>query len=343
MAARSFPESSGVPGGSRRRRMRGALAGLLCLGASAAAAQSVAQSISWDMATTAMQDSAVGQATQAFVANLGARAEGQFAIVAYSPNALMKPPEIKDAIRRGVVPIGEFTLSLHGGEAPIYGLDSVPFLATSYEAARRLYEAQRPYLEKRLEEEGLKLLFSAPYLPQGLCTERPLASAADLRGLKLRSYNHVTKKLALLSGAAPVSVDTADIPAAMRSHRIDAFTASAGQVAARKAWTFAPYFHDLAIWIPRNAVVANKAQFDALPAEVRKAMTEAARFAEDRGWEAAARDQAERRASIMRSGGQVIESAALSASFDNIARQIAGEWIKAAGPDGEAILKAYRK
>lgn len=295
------------------------------------------------MATTASQDSAVGQATQAFVANLAARAESQFGIAIYSPNTLMKPPEIKDAVRRGVVPIGEFTLSLHGGESPIYGLDSVPFLATSYEAARRLYEAQRPYLEKRLADEGLKLLYSAPYLPQGLCAERPLVSSADLRGMKLRSYNHVTKKLALLSGAAPVAVDTADIPEAMRSHRIDAFTASAGQVASRKIWTFAPYFHDLAIWIPRNAVVVNKAQFEALPAEMRAAMIEAAKFAEDRAWKAAAKDHEERRAGILQAGGRVVESSALVASFDGIGRQIAGEWMRAAGPDGEAILQAYRK
>lgn len=294
------------------------------------------------MATSAGMDSALSRATQLFASNVAARAEGQFAITTYPPNRLMKPPEIKDAVRRGVVPIGEFTLSLHGGEAAIYGLDSVPFLATSFEAARKLYDAQRSFLEKRLAEEGLKLLYSAPYLPQGLCSDRRISSADDLRGLKIRSYNHVTKKLALLTGAVPVSVDTADIPAAIASHRIDAFTASAGQVASRKAWTFAPYFHDLAIWIPRNAVVANKAQFDALPAEVRKAIVEAAKFAEDRAWEAAAKDQSERRTYLAASGAIVVTPDPTTESFAGVARQIADEWVKAAGPDGEAILQAYR-
>ncbi|MBN9061964.1 MAG: TRAP transporter substrate-binding protein DctP [Rhizobiales bacterium] len=334
---RSFDARS-APGRWLRQGLA-AMALLTCAPSVGAAAQT----INWDMATTAVQDSVVGQATQAFVANFAARVEGQMGIVASSPNTLMKPPEIKDAVRRGVVPVGEFTLSVHGGEAPIYGLDSVPFLATSYEAARRLYEIQKPYLEKRLAEEGLKLLYSAPYLPQGLCTQRPLASAADMRGLRLRSYNHVTKKLAVLSGAVPVSVDTSDIPSAMTLHRIDAFTASAGQFVSRNVWTFAPQFHDLSIWIPRNAVVANKAQFDALAPEVQKAMLDAAKFAEKRAWAAAEQEHAARVRSIPALGGQVVASQALLDSFGPVGRQIAGEWSKAAGPDGEAILQAYRR
>jgi TRAP-type C4-dicarboxylate transport system substrate-binding protein len=296
------------------------------------------------MATTAGPESGQARATQNFVANLLARTEGQLTVVAHAPNSLMKPPEIKDAVRRGLISMGEFTLSAHAGEAPIYGLDSVPFLAASYESARRLYEAQRPLLEKRLAEEGLKLLYSAPYLAQGLCADRAVSAPADLRGLRLRSYNHFTKKLALMIGAVPVVVDTADIPGAIRARRLDAFTASAAQFASRKYAAFAPYFHDLRIWIPRNAVVVNKAQFDALSPDVRKAMLDAAKFAEDRAWTAAAADDAERQAQLMSEGGFVVTPSVQTVrAFADVGRIFGDEWAKAAGPDGQAILDAYRK
>jgi TRAP-type C4-dicarboxylate transport system substrate-binding protein len=130
----------------------------------------------------------------------------------------------------------------------------------------------------------------------------------------------------------------------MNNRRIDAFMASPAQVVARKAWIFAPYFHDLAIWVPRNAVVVNKTQFDALPAEVRKAMLDAAKFAEDRAWEAVVKDHADRRAFLATAGGSVVAPAAeIVEAFAGLGRQLGDEWAKSAGPDGDAILAAFRK
>lgn len=296
------------------------------------------------MATSAGPDLGQARATQSFIANLSARTEGQLSVAFHPPNSLMKPLEVKDAVRRGVISIGEFTLSLHANEAAIYALDSVPFLATSYQSARRLYEAQRPYLEKRLDDEGLKLLYSAPYLAQGLCSDRKVSASADFRGLRLRAYNHFTKKLALLAGATPVAIETADIAQAINTRRIDAFTASAAQVATRKAWIFAPYFMDVAIWVPRNAVAVNKAQFESLSADVRKAMLDAAKFAEDRAWEAVVKDHADRRTYLSAAGASVLSpDAAMMEAFGAIGRQMGEDWMKNAGADGEAILAAYRK
>lgn len=296
------------------------------------------------MATSASPDSGPGRATQTFIANLSARTEGQLAVAAHAPFSLMKPIEIKEAVRRGVVSVGELTLSLHAGEAPIYGLDSLPLLAFDYAEARRLYEAQKPALDRRLSEEGLKLLYSTPYLAQSLCAARSVASMADLKGFRLRVYNHLTKKLALYCGAQPVAVETNEIALAINTNRIDGFVASVGQALVRKAWIVAPYFHDLALWIPRSAVIANRPQFEALPAEIRKAMAEAARFAEERAWDAVVKDAAAREAELAAAGGVIVPaSAAFARDLGAVGRHIAEDWLKVAGPDGPAILDAYGK
>src|SRR5215470_3613235 len=87
--------------------------------------------------------------------------------------------------------------------AAVYGIDSVPFLATGYDASRKLYEGQKPYLEKQLASEGLMLLYSVPWPPQGIYGKREIKSLDDLKGLKFRTYNAMIGRIASLVGAVP--------------------------------------------------------------------------------------------------------------------------------------------
>src|SRR5882672_4988404 len=55
------------------------------------------------------------------------------------PNASLFPATaIKSAVRIGQAQLGEVLLSLHENEDAMFGIDVVPFLATSYDEARKL-------------------------------------------------------------------------------------------------------------------------------------------------------------------------------------------------------------
>src|SRR5690606_40823329 len=99
---------------------------------------------------------------------------GQLKIVVHSAGSLIKHPEIKKSVRQGIAPIGEILQSLAANENPIYEVDSIPFLTASYEDAKKLYAAQKPYLEEQLESEGLMLLYSVAWPAQGLYTKKEI-------------------------------------------------------------------------------------------------------------------------------------------------------------------------
>ena len=104
--------------------------------------------------------------------------------------------------------------SLSANKAAVYGLNSVPFLATGYDASRKLYDAQKSYLEKQLASEGLMLLYSVPWPPQGLYAKREIESVDDLKVIKLRTYNAMIGRIAALAGAVPTRIEVPDLPTA---------------------------------------------------------------------------------------------------------------------------------
>ena len=63
---------------------------------------------------------------------------GALEIVTHPSGSLFKGNEIKRAVQTGQAPIGERLLSAHQNESPLFGVDSIPFLATSFEAGEKL-------------------------------------------------------------------------------------------------------------------------------------------------------------------------------------------------------------
>ena len=100
-------------------------------------------------------------------------------------------------------------LANFANESPIYALDGVPFLATGYGDARKLYDASKPAMDKLLAAQGMKLLFSVPWPPQGIYVNKEIGSVADMRGIKWRAYSPATGKIAELIGAQPVTIQAA--------------------------------------------------------------------------------------------------------------------------------------
>ncbi|MGJ3262893.1 MAG: TRAP transporter substrate-binding protein [Salinarimonas sp.] len=317
------------------RAMAGA--GLAAVLTSGAAAQS------WDMPTPYPDTTFHTVNIAQFADEVREATGGGLDITVHSAGSLIKHPEIKRTIRSGVVPIGEVLISLHANENPIYGLDSVPFLANSYETARDLYAAQRPALEATLAEEGLTLLFSVPWPPQGIYASQEIQAIDDLRGLRFRTYNPGTARIAELSGATPVQVEVADLSTAFATGRVEATITSPSTGVNSKFWDFVSHYHDTRAWLPRNMVVANTAAFEALDPGVRAALLEAAAAAEARGWEMSEADTEAATQTLAENGIAVVEPApALVAGFQEIGAQIAAEWAESAGEAGTAVLEAYQ-
>lgn len=141
-----------------------------------------------------------------FAKDVEANSGGKLTITLHPGATLFKAPEIKRAVQTGQAEAGEVLVSLLENEDPVFGLDVVPFLATSYSDAKKLYAASKPAMQKKLESQGILLLYSVPWPPQGIYAKKDINSIADLKGLKWRAYNVGTTRIAELAGAQAVTV-----------------------------------------------------------------------------------------------------------------------------------------
>jgi len=315
----------------------------VALAAAAFSTAAVAQT-KWDMPTPYGDGTFHTKNVRDFAAAVEKATGGKFVITVHSAGSLVKHPEIKNSLKRGIAPIGEFLISLHANESPIYSVDSVPFLATGYDAAKKLYAAQKPFLEKKLGEEGLVLLYSVPWPPQGIYAKKEIKSLDDLKGLKFRTYNPATQRIAQLTGAIPTQVEVPDVPTAFATNRVEAMITSPSTGVDSKVWDFLTHYHDTQAWLPRNAVVVSKAAFDKLSDAEKKALTDAAKSAEARGWEMSMAETTEKTKELADNKIVIVQpSDALKKGFAEIGVKMAAEWEQAAGADGKALLEAFKK
>ncbi|WP_253196023.1 TRAP transporter substrate-binding protein [Roseovarius sp. PS-C2] len=312
-------------------------------GAIAAAALALpAAAANWDMPTPYGDSVFHTQNIQQFAEDVAAATEGEVEITVHSAGSLYAHPEIKDSVRRGLAPIGEVLMSRLANEDPVFAVDSIPFLASSYDEGRALWAASRPLVEEKLAAQGLTLLFAVPWPGQSIYTEAPVNSTADLQGAAFRAYNAATERLAQLMGAVPTQLETGDIPTAFATGRVAAMITSPSTGVSSQAWDFTSHYTDTQAWLPKNMVIVNSGVFDALPDDQRQAILDAAAEAETRGWEMSAAETSAKMATLKENGMTISSpSETLSGELAEIGATMTQEWLENAGDEGKQVIDAY--
>ena len=297
----------------------------------------------WDMPTPYSDGEFHTRNVKAFAEDVKKSTNGALDITVHSNGSLIKHPDILRAVSTGQVSIGEFLLGQFGNEDPIFAADNVPFVAPGYDNGWRFYQAQKPILEKKLQGRGMKLLYAVAWPGQGIYTKDPVKAAGDFKGLKMRTYSPLTSRLAELLGATPVSVQVPEIPQMFATGAMQSMVTSSATGTSSKAWEFVKNYYKTNAWNPKNVVVVNQRAFARLPKAQQDAIVKAAAAAEPRGWEMSKQREHDADELLAKNGVNVSAPAPeLKAALDKIGEQMAGEWEKSAGPDGQAILKAYR-
>ena len=316
--------------------LSGALALSLSLGAAA--------QHKWDMPTPYPATNFHTENIIQFAADVEKASGGKLKITVHPGASLFKAPEIKRAVQGGQAQVGEILISGYSNEDPIFGIDSLPFLATSYAESARLWKVSRKAVDERFAKQGMVVLYAVPWPPQGIYSTKPLESVADMKGLKLRAYNPMISRIAELAGAQPVTIQAAELAQAMATGAVNANITSGSTGYDTKAWEVVKNFYDTQAWLPKNIIFANKKAFDALDKATRDAVLKAAAAAETRGWKVSEEKTAWYLGELKKNGMNVSPpSAQLKADFHKIGETIAQEWLKSAGPDGKAIIDAFKK
>jgi TRAP-type transport system periplasmic protein len=317
-----------------------ALAGAIALSAALAA---TAQT-KWDMPTPYAATNFHTENIVQFAADVEKATGGKLKITVHPAASLFKANEIKRAVQGGQAQIGEILISGYSNEDPLFGIDSVPFLATSYADAAKLWKVSRKATEERFAKQGMIVLYAVPWPPQGIYSTKPLNSAADMKGLKMRAYNPATSRIAELAGAQPVTIQAAELAQAMATGAVNANITSGATGYDTKAWEVVKNYYDTQAWLPKNIIFANRKAFDALDKATQDAVLKAAADAETRGWKTSEEKTSWYLGELKKNGMNVAPpSAQLKADFQKIGATMTEEWLKTAGADGKAIVDAFKK
>jgi TRAP-type transport system periplasmic protein len=323
--------------------MKTLLAACALAGAALVASSALAQT-KWDLPSGYGVNTFQVQNLQWFADELDKASGGKLKVVVHPGASLFKANEIKRAVQTGQTPIGEFILSGAANENALFGIDSIPFLATTYADAKRLDAASVPALDKLLASQGMKLLYTVPWPGQSLYTKKAVTSMADLKGTKMRAYNPATTRIAELIGAQPVTIQLAELPQALATGGVDNFLTSSASGVDSKLYEQVKFFYDVNAWLPRNAVVVNLKAFDALDAPTKAAVLRVATAAGDRGWKVSDQKDDEYLKELVARGMTVDRSSArLKAELKTIGERMTAEWLEKAGAEGKAVLDAYNK
>ncbi|WP_226407244.1 TRAP transporter substrate-binding protein [Dechloromonas denitrificans] len=311
----------------------------LCFIGSAAQAQQ-----KWDMPTGYPASNFHTENIQQFAGDIDKATAGKLKITVHDGGSLFKANEIKRSVQGGQAQMGEIIISGYSNEDPVYGVDSIPFLATSYQESQKLWQASRPATEARLAKQGMKVLYSVPWPPQGIFSSKPINSAADLKGAKWRAYNPNTSRIAQLVGAQPVTVQAAELTQALATGAVNTFMTSGATGYDSKVWEQVKYYYDVSAWLPKNLVIVSQKAFDGLDKPSQEAVLKAAAAAETRGWKVSQEKNTWYIEQLKKNGMTVdAGSAQLRADLKKVGEAMVADWTKQAGADGQAILDAYRK
>lgn len=270
--------------------------------------------------------------------------KGAIEITIHANGALFKGNDIKRAVQTGQAQIGERLLSAHENENPIFGTDSIPFIATSYADSVKLYQAAKPELSKVLEKQGLVLLYSVPWPAQGLFFNKDVESVADMKSVRIRSYNKSTARIAALTGMEPISIEAAEISQALSAGVIQSLITSAVTGQDSKVWEQLDHFYAVNAWMPRNYLILNKGVYDALSDENRTAVTNCSAKAEAAGLEKSEAANEAALAALKKNGMRVIEpNEKMTKELRDIGDTMSKEWVANAGDMGKSVMDAFSK
>lgn len=321
--------------------MKKLIANALVAALSVATAQAAT---TWNMSAEQPDANYLTQNVRQFAEDVKAATGGQLEFKVTSNSVLLKRPEVKRGVQQGIVPIGEVLMSALGNEDAMFEIDSVPFLASSFDASERLWKAAREQIAARLDKQGLVLVYGSPWPPQGIFTKTPVSSIGDFKSVRFRAYSASTSRMVTLMGAVPTTIQAAEVPQAFSTGVVDMMITSPATGVDTQAWDYVKHYYDAQAFIPQAIVIANKRSLMSLPAPQRQAVLDAGKKAEARGW-AQAREMTAKLTQTLASKGISVQPVppAIAAELNKIGAAMAAEWSQKAGADGAKVLEAYGK
>lgn len=317
-------------------------AAIFAAGASLALAGTASAQTQWIMASGYPENNFMTQNLRKWVEDVEKGTSGKLKITLHTNDSLIKLDSIKTAVQRSQVQGGEIRLGVYGNEDPMFILDGVPFLASTYDEAWKLMEVQDPYFKGLFDKAGMVIAGYQVWPSQGFYTKTPVKSVDDFKGKKIRIYSTATQRMATLLGFNATILPFAEIPQAFSTGLIEALFTSAQTGVDIQAWDNTKYFTNVGAILSKNALIFNKRAFAGLSPADQKAVMDASAAYTKRSWEMS-KAADEEKAAILKKNGMTVTAGppAVITAMKKVGVQMSDEWKATASPPAIAVLTSY--
>ena len=298
----------------------------------------------WDMPLAYPANNFHSENAAEFAQCVNDKTDGKLEIVTHPNGSLFAGNDIKRAVQTGQANIGERVTSAHANENAIYGVEAIPFLATSFDASDELWKTALPKMTQVLDSQNLVYVYSVPWPASGFYTKKEINTVDDLKGIKFRAYNAATARIAELAGMVPMQIEAAELSQALATGVVDSIMTSSTTGVDSKVWEQGiTHFYNVQAWLPRNTVFVNKRAWNDLDDDTRDAITTCGDQTYDDGLAKVKALAAEYIKTLEENGVTVSEpSPELEAGLAELGEVMTAEWLKEAGEDGQTIIDAYK-
>ncbi|SEF96242.1 TRAP-type C4-dicarboxylate transport system, substrate-binding protein [Bosea lathyri] len=318
--------------------------------ASAAFAMSVALTApvlaqtSWTMASGYPESSFFTQNIREMIKEIEEKSRGKLKIDLRSNDSLIKLDAVKRAVQSGQIQIGEIRLGVYGNEAAMYNLDNIPGVATTFDQATKLTEAQAPFFDAMFKKNGMRAITYVAWPGQGFYTKQPLKSLADLKSQKLRIYSKQTQIMGEKLGMEALILPFAEVPQAFSTGMIQSLWTSAQTGTDVQVWDYVKHFTYTGTMHNKNAILVNERAFRALDDATQKVVVAAGETATKRGWELAKKASQERE-DVLKSHGMTVAQSPKDVldAIEAAGKGMVTDWLGSASAEEKVVYENYRK
>ncbi|WP_319484916.1 TRAP transporter substrate-binding protein [uncultured Cohaesibacter sp.] len=321
--------------------MKSAFRALLAAGALVAAVQAHAET-NWDMSVVWPQGNFHTQDAIKFAETVKDVTGGEVVITVHAGGSLgIKGPEGMAAVRDGLVPIADILMSQQVGEAPILGVETLPYLAPTMSDLALLHKYFRPKIEEVAASMNQKLLYMVPWPGQAVYTKNPIKTIDDLAGVKLRVVDANGQNFFTALGAAPLQMPWGEVVPSLAAGTIEGVTTSSSSGVDGSFWEFMKNMSTFNWQASSNLVTVNLDAWNELTEEQQTAIETASIKLEAEFWLASSAEDQKKIAVLKEHGMDVTApSAELKAELIKRAKPLWEEF-KARVPEAAPYIDAY--
>ena len=212
---------------------------------------------------------------------------GKVKILQHPGGTLVKSADAYDAVATGLCDLAQIDPEENPGRFPLTAMNSLPFFYPDTVTAGVVAHELLNKYTANTEFKEIKILIAAPLHMAQYLGNKPVATLADFKGLRLRSSGKVEANTVQALGAIPIEVGTGELASALDKKTVDGcfFTLSGAFAFGLKDVTRNRTMCNVVarvFWIGMN-----KDKFNKLPADIQKIFEERANVATTKRYAAA--------------------------------------------------------